>query len=88
MTLIAAIDPGKTGAIALLYPDMSLYIYDMPIFGKEVAGNALASIFKEFPPSHTYIESVNSFGMGRQSAFRTRKQNTNKPSEQGGYQWE
>ena len=68
-SIIAAIDPGKTGAIALLYPDMSLYIYDMPIFGKEVAGNGLASIFKEFPPTHTYIESVNSFGMGRQSAF-------------------
>ena len=25
------------------------------------------------------------YNMGRQSAFRTRKQNTNKPSEQGGY---
>tara|TARA_R100000664_G_scaffold29927_1_gene42124 strand:- start:1303 stop:1758 length:456 start_codon:yes stop_codon:yes gene_type:complete len=67
--LIAAIDPGKTGAIALLYSDLSLYIEDMPVFGKEVSGTGLASTFKEFTPTHVYIESVNSFGMGRQSAF-------------------
>ena len=67
--LIAAIDPGKTGAIALLYSDLSLYIEDMPIFGKEVSGTGLAATFKEFTPTHIYIESVNSFGMGRQSAF-------------------
>ena len=67
--LIAAIDPGKTGAIALLYSDLSLYIEDMPIFGKEVSGTGLAATFKEFTPTHIYIESVNRFGMGRQSAF-------------------
>jgi len=67
--LIAAVDPGKTGAIALLYSDLSLYIEDIPVFGKEVSAAGIAAIFKEFPPTHVYIESVNSFGMGRQSAF-------------------
>ena len=32
--MIAAVDPGKTGAIALLYTDGTLYIEDIPIFGK------------------------------------------------------
>ena len=67
--MLAGIDPGKTGAIALLYPDLTLYVEDMPIFGKEVSATGLAATFKEFTPAHIYIESVNSFGMGRQSAF-------------------
>tara|TARA_R110000751_G_scaffold264535_1_gene363599 strand:+ start:541 stop:993 length:453 start_codon:yes stop_codon:yes gene_type:complete len=67
--MIAAIDPGKTGAIALLYQDGSLYVEDMPIFTKEINGYAIAQIFREFPPRHVYTESINSFGMGRQSSF-------------------
>ena len=67
--MICGIDPGKTGAIALLYCDLSLYLEDMPIFGKEVSGTGLAATFGEFTPKHIYIENVNSFGMGRQSAF-------------------
>ena len=67
--MIAAIDPGKTGAIALLYPDGTLYVEDMPIFSKEINGAAISQMFREFPPRHLYIEAVNSFGMGRQSAF-------------------
>ena len=67
--MIAAVDPGKTGAIALLYTDGTLYIEDIPIFGKEINGSAVANIFKEFRPDHLYTESLNSFGMGRQSAF-------------------
>ena len=67
--MLAGIDPGKSGAIALLYQDFTLYIEDMPIFGKEVSATGLSATFKEFTPTHIYIESVNSFGMGRQSAF-------------------
>lgn len=67
--MICAIDPGKTGAVALLYPDGTLYVQDMPTLDKEVNGAALAEVFKEFPPTHVYIESVNAWGMGRSSAF-------------------
>jgi crossover junction endodeoxyribonuclease RuvC len=68
--VIAAIDPGKTGAIAMLYPvDGRLFIEDMPVFDKDLNGAAIAAIFKEFTPDHVYLESVNSHLMGRQSAF-------------------
>ena len=72
--MIAAIDPGKTGAIAMLYPvdypvDGRLFIEDMPVFDKELNGAAIAAIFTEFTPDHIYLESVNSHLMGRQSAF-------------------
>jgi len=67
--MIAAIDPGKTGAIALLYPCGFLDIHDMPVIDKELNGKAIADLFDEFTPAHIYIESVNSHKMGRQSAF-------------------
>ena len=67
--MIAAIDPGKTGAIAMFYPCGKLFIEDMLAINKEINGAAVADLFKEFRPNHVYIESVNSFGMGRQSAF-------------------
>ena len=53
------------GAIGLLYEDGTAYVYDMPVFSKEVNAAALAEIFREFTPDHVYIEAVNSFGMGR-----------------------
>ena len=67
--MIAGIDPGIKGAVGLLYEDGTAYVYDMPVFSKEVNAAALADIFREFRPDHVYIEAVNSFGMGRQSAF-------------------
>ena len=67
--MIAGIDVGLKGAIGLLYPDGTAFVYDMPVFGKEVNVAALADVFREFQPNHVYIEFVNSFGMGRQSAF-------------------
>jgi crossover junction endodeoxyribonuclease RuvC len=67
--MIAAIDPGKTGAIALLYPCGFLDIHDMPVIDKEINARAIADLFGEFTPEHIYIESVNSHKMGRQSAF-------------------
>jgi len=67
--VIAAIDPGKTGAIALLYSDGTVYVEDMPCFDKLINGAAIAQLFKEFPPRHLYTEALNSFGMGRQSAY-------------------
>ena len=71
--MICGIDPGKTGAIAFLYnsgdKDFFAEVHDMPMYGKEVNAWALAELFREFPPFHTYIESQNSFKMGRQTAF-------------------
>ena len=67
--MIAAIDPGMKGAIAILYSQAKLYVYDMPVLGKEVNGAAVADIFREFPPGMVLIEATNSFGMGRQSAY-------------------
>jgi crossover junction endodeoxyribonuclease RuvC len=68
--MIAAIDPGKTGAIALLYPCGFLDIHDMPVIDKEINARAIADLFDEFTPTHIFIEGpLNSHGMGRQSAF-------------------
>ena len=67
--MIAGIDVGLKGAIGLLHENGASYVYDMPTFSKEVNAAALADIFREFTPNHVYIEAVNSFGMGRQSAF-------------------
>jgi crossover junction endodeoxyribonuclease RuvC len=67
--MIAGIDPGMKGAVGMLYDDGTAYVYDMPTFAKEVNAAALADLFREFTPDHVYIEAVNSFGMGRQSAF-------------------
>lgn len=66
--MICGIDPGAKGAIALLYPDYA-EIHDMPMLGKEVNGSEVARIFKEFTPDHIWLEQVNSFGMGRTSAY-------------------
>lgn len=41
----------------------------MPILGKELNAAAIADLFREFTPKHVYTEAINSFGMGRQSAF-------------------
>jgi crossover junction endodeoxyribonuclease RuvC len=66
--MICGVDPGSKGAIALLYPNYA-EIHDMPMLGKEVNGSEVARIFKEFPPDHIWLEQVNSFGMGRTSAY-------------------
>lgn len=67
--MICGVDVGKTGAIAILYDDDGLVVKDMPVIDKEINGAALAVIFSQYKPDHIYIEAVNSFGMGRQSAF-------------------
>tara|TARA_R100001086_G_scaffold247537_1_gene182035 strand:+ start:1516 stop:1965 length:450 start_codon:yes stop_codon:yes gene_type:complete len=67
--MIAGIDPGKTGAIAMLYEDGGLFIEDMPILGKTINGAVVADILRDFPADHIFIEATNSFGMGRQSAY-------------------
>ena len=63
--MIAGIDVGMTGAIGMIYDEGGGFVYDMPVFKKEVNAHALASLFREFPPAHVWIEQVNAFGMGR-----------------------
>lgn len=67
--MILGIDPGKTGALAMLYKDGTLYVEDTPSLKKEINAAAVAGIIEEFHPTVAVIENVNSFGMGRQSAF-------------------
>jgi crossover junction endodeoxyribonuclease RuvC len=67
--MICAVDPGKTGALAFLSPSI-LTVVDMPVVGKDVSGALLGELFGQFVPGHVYVEAVNSFGMGRQSAFK------------------
>jgi crossover junction endodeoxyribonuclease RuvC len=67
--MILGIDPGKTGAMAMLYANGTLYIEDTPSLNKEINGAAIASLLNEFTPELAVIEAVSSFGMGRQSAF-------------------
>ena len=66
--MICGIDPGAKGAIALLDGTFA-EIHDMPMLGKEVNGTEVANIFVEFKPDHIFLEQVNSFGMGRTSAY-------------------
>lgn len=67
--MICGIDPGAKGAISLLYNDGTAFVYDMPMLGKEVNASEVASILREFKPEHVWLEQVNSFGMGRTSAY-------------------
>lgn len=71
--MLCGIDPGKNGAIALLYtfdaePDI-IYVEDMPAIGKEISGSGIYDIFTEFRPDHVFLEATNAFGMGRQSSY-------------------
>ena len=66
--MICGIDPGAKGAIAFLYFNFA-EVHDMPMLGKEVNGTEVANLFVEFKPDHIFLEQVNSFGMGRTSAY-------------------
>tara|TARA_R110000822_G_scaffold307920_1_gene435409 strand:- start:4 stop:441 length:438 start_codon:yes stop_codon:yes gene_type:complete len=67
--MICGIDPGAKGAIAFIYRDGKAFVEDMPMLGKEVNGNEVAAFLTEFRPDHIFLEQVNSYQMGRTSAF-------------------
>ena len=67
--MILGIDPGAKGALAFLYDDDFAEVHDMPMLDKEVNGSAVAELLAEFRPDHIWLEQINSFGMGRTSAF-------------------
>lgn len=76
MSRIIGIDPGKTGALALIDTDQwTIAITDMPLepgrSGKDaVSGAGVARIFDAVAPDHVYIEDVwSSPQMGIASSF-------------------
>jgi hypothetical protein len=74
---IIGIDPGKKGAIVLVGSKGEVFgINMMPVNGKEIDMVMLHSViynYKKFGEAHggiiCMVEKLNSFGMGRQSAF-------------------
>tara|TARA_R110000772_G_scaffold1995_1_gene6744 strand:+ start:623 stop:1084 length:462 start_codon:yes stop_codon:yes gene_type:complete len=71
--ITVGVDPGAKGAIAFYCSNGSsaamIDIHDMPMLGKEVNGAEVAELLTEFRPDHIWLEQVNSFGMGRTSAY-------------------
>jgi Holliday junction resolvasome RuvABC endonuclease subunit len=60
MTCILAIDPGLTGALAVLMtgiPDR-VAVYDMPVVDGEINHHQLSHIIRSFGPDVAYIERV------------------------------
>ena len=69
MTTFIGIDPGKTGAIARIDgPDVDVHAMPLNADGR-VDAAALRSLLMEHKGTFTCVEYVNSFRMGRQSAF-------------------
>jgi crossover junction endodeoxyribonuclease RuvC len=60
MTSILGIDPGKSGAIAIIHihQPYRVLVEDVPIVGGEINAHALASYLNELKPSLAMIESV------------------------------
>ena len=60
--VIAGVDPGKFGGIAFHLSDTpnTILVFDMPIAGGEVDGNALNRIVERFAPQEVWIERVHS----------------------------
>ena len=65
---VLGIDPGKKGAVCVLF-EYDIYMENIPIIGKEYDIVKLNSFFIPLSEGIAYIEKVNSFGMGRTSAF-------------------
>jgi hypothetical protein len=58
--VIAAIDPGLTGAVAFYMPSQpgGVAVYDMPVMGSEVNPNALRALIESHHATHAIIERV------------------------------
>lgn len=73
MSLIIGIDPGLEGALAFIDTSgngmLAACVEDMPVAGGHVDPAVLAHLLAEKRNAHAFIEQVNSFGMGRKSAF-------------------
>lgn len=68
--MIAAIDPGNTGALALLGCQGSFRVYDCPLKDKQIDPEATIHLMRSITPIDVVvIERSVAFGMGRTSAF-------------------
>jgi len=56
--IIVGIDPGITGAIAVLEGGVLTRIADMPVYGGRVAGNEFADLLLGADPHHVIIEDT------------------------------
>lgn len=75
--LIIAVDPGKKGAISAMMPDGSIWLYPIPLIGKEVDINGMSKIFKDVISGEdktqvrVIVEDVHSiFGVGAKANFQ------------------
>ena len=68
---ILGIDPGVSGAVAFLYPNISrVSVYDVPTAGGEIDAANLAVLIKQYKPAMAVIERVHAFkGQGVVSMF-------------------
>lgn len=62
--IVAGIDPGKSGALAILWPDSSVLFLDVPLAGKKPAWTSWAASWgfalSEAAPERIIIEDVHS----------------------------
>lgn len=60
MTCVIAIDPGKSGAAAFLFPDQDgrgrAAVFDLPYAGKELNAIALAELIEQYAPALAVVE--------------------------------
>ena len=62
MTRIVGIDPGKTGALALIANGHLAAVYDMPVFDGEVFGAGVRDVLAQLQPELIVIEDVHCNG--------------------------
>lgn len=60
MAKIVGIDPGLTGALALLDGAKLTYIEDMPVYNKRASGRLIGEIISRWDPDYVVIEDVHS----------------------------
>jgi hypothetical protein len=73
MQTIVGVDPGKTGAIAILHPGLQVITHIIPLIGNELdlsALNVLLEYFTDEPNVHFFVEDVHAiFGSAAGATF-------------------
>ena len=69
---VMGIDPGTTGAVALVFPETlgRVAVHDLPLAGGEISAPLLADLIRGYAPSFAIIERVSAMpGQGVVSMF-------------------
>lgn len=66
---IVGVDPGTTGALALLVDGRLTEIADMPVLGKRVQGNQVADLLREWAPDVVVVEDLHAMPRGSIASF-------------------